>query len=84
MERQLVRHYREAMRGRSTAEFVSKGSGGLSELEESGYWLELLAEAGIVAARRLEEIQREVEELTAILVVCAKNAKAKQTSKRKD
>ncbi len=59
-------HYREATRGRSTAEFVSKVEGGFSELEESGYWLELLGEADIVPARRLGEIQKEVEELTAI------------------
>jgi four helix bundle protein len=40
-------HYREATRARSTAEFISKVEGGLMELEESGYWLELLADAEI-------------------------------------
>jgi four helix bundle protein len=38
-------HYREAMRARSPAEFVSKIEGGLQELEETSYWLELLIES---------------------------------------
>jgi four helix bundle protein len=72
-------HYREATRSRSTAEFVSKLEAGLQELEESGYWLELLAEGELVAGRRLAPLQREVEELTAALVACVKNAKRKSS-----
>lgn len=41
-------HYREATRARSTAEFVSKLGGGHQELEETSYWLELLAESEII------------------------------------
>ena len=51
--RQLLRsgtsvgaQYREATRGKSTADFISKIEGSLQELEESEYWLELLAESG--------------------------------------
>ncbi|HXG12156.1 MAG TPA: four helix bundle protein [Gemmataceae bacterium] len=40
-------HYREAMRSRSNAEFISKLEGGLQELEETAYWLELLGDTGI-------------------------------------
>jgi four helix bundle protein len=40
--------YREATRGKSTADFISKIEGSLQELEESEYWLELLAESGIL------------------------------------
>src|SRR5215210_2587095 len=58
-------HYREAKRARSTAEFVSKIEGGLQELEESAYWLELLTDAEIVPATRLSELLREAGELTA-------------------
>ncbi|MEX0714868.1 MAG: four helix bundle protein [Pirellulales bacterium] len=75
-------HYREATRARSTAQFVSKGQGGLAELEETAYWLELLAESGIIRASRLHDIQREAGELTAILVTCANNA-SKKDPKRK-
>jgi four helix bundle protein len=70
-------HFREATRARSGAEFVSKVEGGLQELEESAYWLELLAESGVVKETRLSSLQSEINELTAILVTCAKNAKQK-------
>src|SRR5947209_6177271 len=52
-------HYREAYRSRSDAEFVSKLEGGLQELEETEYWLELLTEGGIMAAERLSELRQE-------------------------
>jgi four helix bundle protein len=73
-------HYREACRARTTAEFISKIEGGLAELDETMYWLELIAESGIVAKPRLSAIHREANELTAILVACVKNAKAKAAS----
>ena len=73
-------HYREATRSRSTAEFVSKIEGGLQELEESAYWLELLVESGILEQNRLADLQQEANELTAILVTCSKNAKAKKAA----
>lgn len=68
-------HYREASRSRSTAEFISKLGGGLQELEETVYWLELLAEARIVPATRLRELMQETHELTAIFVTRVKRAK---------
>src|SRR5688572_32231977 len=61
-------HYREAMRARSNAEFISKIEGALQELEETGYWIELLVESGIVPARRMESLQEERCQITAILV----------------
>src|SRR5205085_6339944 len=68
-------HYREAKRARSMAEFISKIEGGLQELEESIYWMELLADAEVVLASRLTDLQHEAEELTAIFVSSAKTAK---------
>jgi len=72
-------HYREAMRARSTAEFISKVEGGLQELEETSYWLELLVESKIMDENRLSELMGETEQLTAILVTCMKNTKRKRT-----
>src|SRR5215210_4151250 len=71
-------HYREAKRARSTAEFISKIEGGLQELEETIYSLELLADSKIVSAKRLEDLHHEAEELTAILVSSAKTAKQRK------
>ncbi len=68
-------HYREARRARSTAEFVSKMEGGLQELDETCYWLELLVESGIMPQKRLADLHGEGEELIAIFTTCAMNAK---------
>ena len=70
-------HYREAARARSTAEFVSKLGGGLQELDESQYWMELLEAAKIVPARKLKDLLKETDELLAILTTCSKNAQQK-------
>jgi four helix bundle protein len=68
-------HYRESLRARSDAEVISKLEGGLQELEETQYWLELLSESGIVPASRLTPLLQEADELTAILVTCVKRVK---------
>jgi four helix bundle protein len=68
-------HYYEAQRAKSVPDFISKVEGGLQELEETVYWLELLAEAEIVHADRLKPLREEAEELTAILVAIVKRAK---------
>ncbi len=68
-------HYREATRARSDAEFISKIEGGLQELEETQYWLELLADAEIVPPQRLASLFDEVNQLIAILVTCVKKTK---------
>jgi len=70
-------HYREGFRARSNAEFISKLVGGLQELEESRYWMELLVEAMILPERRLSELMKEADELTSILITCVKNVKNK-------
>lgn len=68
-------HYREAHRSRSTAEFVSKLQGGLQELEETAYWLELLQASGITATHEAAQLAKEPDELTAIFVTAVKGAK---------
>ena len=74
-------HYREAIRSRSTAEFISKIEGALQEIEETAYWLELLVESGIMGEERLGGLLSEADELTAVLTVCVKNAKQKGSRK---
>src|SRR5580704_3973794 len=61
-------HYREGHRARSNAEFISKLEGGLQELEETTYGLELLAEGEVLPADKLQSLQQEAHELNAILV----------------
>ncbi|MFN0120627.1 MAG: four helix bundle protein [Blastocatellia bacterium] len=61
-------HYREAQRAKSNADFISKMEGGLQELEETGYWLELLVESAIVRDELLAPLRDETEQLLAIFV----------------
>jgi four helix bundle protein len=69
-------NYREAHRGRSKAEFIAKCGDCLREAEETGYWLELLVDAGAVPADKLAPLRQEVTELTAIFVTIVKRAKS--------
>jgi four helix bundle protein len=71
-------HYREGTRSRSNAEFVSKLEGALQELEETGYWMELIIGAGMVSEKRMAALVQETEELIAVLTTCVKNVKRRQ------
>src|SRR3990170_4424277 len=64
--RQLLRcgtsvgaQYREASRAKSNADFISKMEGSLQELEETEYWLELLAESGLIPEQRVAGLKQE-------------------------
>ena len=81
--RQLLRsgtsvgaNYREAYRGRSRAEFISKCGDCLREIEETAYWLELLVAADIASFDDLSSLRQECDELTAIFVSIIKQSKA--------
>src|SRR5438094_577258 len=67
----------EAHRARSTAEFISKLGDCLKELEETAYWLELLADAGVVMAAEIVAPADETNQLTAILTSIVKKIRAK-------
>jgi four helix bundle protein len=73
-------NYREASRGRSKAEFISKIGDSLKEIEETGYWLELLTESSCVAEENMVALLDETRQLTAILTTIDKNAKANAES----
>lgn len=61
-------NYRAACRSRSVAEMVSKISVVEEEADESGYWLELISEHGLVPANQIVPLAAEADELTAIMV----------------
>jgi four helix bundle protein len=82
--RQLLRsgtsvgaQYREATRAKSNADFISKIEGSLQELEETEYWLELLAEAGFCHEDGLSSVKQKTGELKGIFVAIVRNTKAK-------
>jgi four helix bundle protein len=67
--------YREASRARSTADFVSKVELCTQEADETQLWLELLQESCAVDTPLRAELWQETNELIAIFVTMAKNAK---------
>ena len=68
-------NYREAYRGRSKAEFISKCGDSLRELEETAYWLELLIDGKIGPPKLLAALRQECDELIAIFVTILKRSK---------
>ena len=68
-------NYREASRARSKAEFISKIGDSLKEIEETGYWLELLVDSNCVSAPKMSGLLDEARQLNAILTTIGKNSK---------
>ena len=73
--------YREAQRAKSDADFINKVEGSLQELDETGYWLELLKDSKIFSAEKPDPLLKETDELTAILVTIVKKVKNKRMSR---
>jgi four helix bundle protein len=82
MKRQLIRcgtavgaNYRAASRARSRAEFIAKLGIVEEECDESLYWLDVIAELGLVKKSLLADLQREADELLAITISSIKTAR---------
>jgi four helix bundle protein len=76
-------NYRSACKGKSSADFINKIVIVEEEADESGYWLELMEEAGLVDAKAIYPLKKEANELTAIFTAIGKTAKANQRNKNK-
>lgn len=68
-------NYRSACRGRSKADFAAKLGIALEEVDECGYWMELLIDSGIVSEEKLNLLYKEADELPAIFTSSIKTAK---------
>ncbi|MGA3213966.1 MAG: four helix bundle protein [Terriglobales bacterium] len=71
----VAANYRTVCRARTPPEFKAKIGVVLKEADESVFWLELLAETGVVSGR-LEPLMKEARELTAIFTASAETARA--------
>jgi len=69
-------NYREAQRSRSKMEFIAKTGDCLKELDETAYWLELLADSRIVSPQKLSSLRDECNQLLAIFTTISKKAKS--------
>jgi len=61
-------NYRASCRSRSTAEMISKLAVVEEEADESAFWLELIAEHGLLLPAKVAALHLEADELTAIMV----------------
>jgi four helix bundle protein len=82
--RQLLRagtsvgaNYRAVRRAKSKADFLHKLTIVEEEADECGYWLELLADAGVVKTSQLAPLMQEAHSLTAIIVATIRTTKGK-------
>ncbi|HEX6983719.1 MAG TPA: four helix bundle protein [Planctomycetaceae bacterium] len=75
-------NYRAACRARSAAEFRAKLGIVEEEADESGYWIELLIEAGYVDANRVRELLTEADALTATMVASIRTSRKSVAERR--
>ena len=75
-------NYRSACRSRSAAEMISKLSVVEEEADESGFWLELVAEHGLLKPEMLSPLLKEAGELTAIMVASRRTLAARNQKSR--
>ena len=72
----ITANYRAAGRSRSKAEFIAKIGVVLEEADETVCWLELLAEGGIVPAKKLRDLLAEANELVAIFAASRRTVRS--------
>lgn len=72
----VAANYRAVCRARSRAEFIAKMGIVVEEADETVFWLELLVDTGIVAANKLEELNKEANELLAMFASAQRTAKS--------
>ncbi len=87
--RQLLRsatsvgaNYRSACRGRSAADVVSKLGIVEEEADETAYWLEMLAESGLVRIDRVQSLIQESNEIVAMTVASRKTLSSRLAGRR--
>ncbi len=72
-------NYREALRVTSRKHFLSTISIVLREADETLYWLELLAESGIVKMELLQDLIDENKQLVSIFAATVKTTRRNST-----
>lgn len=73
-------NYRAACRSRSRAEFAAKLGVVAEEADETIYWLELIRDGNLLPEKKLEDLLKEADELTAIFTAGRRTSSRNQTS----
>ena len=72
----MAANYRAVGRARSKAEFISKLGIVVEEADETVFWLEMLADSGIVPPQKMSEMLDEANQLMLIFSASRRTAKA--------
>jgi four helix bundle protein len=72
----MAANYRAAGRARSKAEFIAKLGIVVEEADETVFWLELLAESGLVKPEKLSPMMNEANQLLSIFSTSRKTARS--------
>ncbi len=62
----VAANYRAAQRARSKAEFISKISIVVEEMDETVFWIEMIIDSGLLPVQRVDDLLKEANELLAI------------------
>ncbi len=73
----VAANYRALCRAKSRADFINKTSIVEEEADESGFWLELIVDAGLLRSAKVKPLLKEASEITAMLVASRKTAIAR-------
>ena len=70
-------NYRAACRAKSPADFIAKMGIVEERTDESMFWIEILAEAGILKMDDIKDLYNDADEILAMTVASIKTAKEK-------
>ena len=70
----VAANYRALCRSKSRADFINKTSIVEEDADETAFWLEPIADAGLLARSRIQPLLDEAHELVAILVASRRTA----------
>ena len=76
----VAANYRAACRARSKPEFIAKLGTVEEEADESGFWLELIIESGLLIEKNVRPLLIEAGELVAITASSKKTASSRPRS----
>jgi len=71
----VAANYRAARRARSRKEFLAKMGIVEEEADESSFWLDLLVDAGIIDATKVDDLRSEANQLVAITIASIRTAR---------
>jgi four helix bundle protein len=75
-------NYRAAQRSRSRADFISKLSIAIEEIDETAFWLEFLPDTRLSSSESVSVLLSEADELSAIFMASRKTARANAKKNR--